>query len=71
MGHQMGRLETDQKPRPWGTMFFQDLHCLQAMWRRIEHDTGILWNVEVAMVDLSQWGMEHVDYAWGRRKPGG
>lgn len=64
MGYQIGRVTSEERPGPWGTMFFHNVDSFQNLWRKVEIETGFRWTVDVAMVDLEQWGMEKEDYEW-------
>lgn len=64
MGYQIGRVKSEECSRPWGTMFYHNVDSFKKLWRNVEIETGITWTVDVAMVDLKEWGMEKEDYEW-------
>lgn len=64
IGYQMGRLKAEESHTRWNTMFFHDVESFKHMWCDIEKETGTKWTVEVALVNLEEWGMEKEDYDW-------
>ena len=46
------------------TRFFHDSETWREMWRRIQRETGTVWEVESSLHSLKEWGLEDEDYAW-------
>lgn len=64
VGYQRGQLQAQVVARPWGDMFLHDLASFRLIWETLEHETGAHWEVEVDMVDLTEWGMAEEDLEW-------
>ena len=70
IGYQRAQLQAQEIARPWGQMYFHNAETFREIWRQAEAGTGSRWQVQVALVDLTEWGMEQEDFEWmpeGRR----
>lgn len=45
-------------------MFSYDLASFRRIWEKSERDTGVHWEVETEMVELTAWGMAEEDLEW-------
>lgn len=64
VGYQRAQVPPGHFPRPWGNMYLHDEDSLKKIWSRVEVETASVWDVEAAVVDLSEWGMEPEDFDW-------
>ena len=71
VGYQRGQLHAQIIPRPWGHMFSHDLASFRRIWEKLEQDTGVHWELEADMVELTAWGMAEEDLEWMPPSPRG
>lgn len=64
IGYQRGQVPPKEIERPWGKMYVHDEETYRKIWQRVELETGTQWDVDVELVELSEWGMEKEDCDW-------
>lgn len=64
IGYQRAQVPPRELERQWGNMFYHDEETYRKLWRIVELETESKWEVEVKLVDLSEWGMEEEDSDW-------
>ena len=64
VGYQRSQMPAKVVPGPWGDMYFHDQDSFRKVWQQVESETESEWEVEAAIVDLSEWGMEKEDTDW-------
>ena len=64
IGYQRAQVPPKEMERPWGKMYFHDQETFRTIWRRVEIETESEWDVDVDLVELSEWGMEQEDIDW-------
>ena len=64
IGYQRAQVPPVEMERRWGNMYFHNHETFRSLWQRVESETKSAWDLEVRLVDLSEWGMEEEDLAW-------
>lgn len=64
IGYQRAQVPPEELQRPWGNMYFHDQETFRKLWQRVELETRSKWDLDVKLVDLSEWGMEREDFDW-------
>lgn len=64
IGYQRAQVPPRELERQWGKMYFHDDETYRKLWQRVELETKSEWDLEVRLVDLSEWGMELEDFDW-------
>ena len=64
LGYQRAQVPPVSKERPWGTMYFHDENTFRQIWEIVQQKTHQVWDLEIRLVPLSEWGMEPEDVEW-------
>ena len=64
IGYQRAQVPPRELKRQWGNMYFHDHESYRKLWQRVELETKSKWDVDVRLVDLTDWGMEKEDFDW-------
>ena len=67
IGYQRAHPDSCEVVQPYAVMYFHNLDTFRDMWRQVACETGTNWQVEVEMVDLTEWGLEKEDCEWMER----
>lgn len=62
--YQRAQVPPRELERQWGNMYFHDDESFRKLWQRVEVGTKSKWDLDVKLVDLSEWGMEEEDVDW-------
>lgn len=64
IGYQRAQIPPRELERQWGNMYFHDHETYRKLCQRVESETRSKWDLEVKLVDLSDWGIEGEDFDW-------
>lgn len=64
IGYQRAQVPPMEFERQWGKMYFHDNETFRNLWQRVELETRSKWDLNIKVVDLSEWGMEEEDVDW-------